>query len=144
MMAELEMTEWKATIPGPPIGKGRPRTAIRNGFVRTYTPKPTAQWEAVAAATLMSRWDGAPLDVPVSVGIVALFPRPQRMIWKQKPMLREPYCQKPDIDNMAKAVLDALEKGGIIRDDKAVWSLDCIALYCSGDESPSVGVRVGW
>jgi len=138
------MNEWRATIPGPPIGKGRPRATARAGFVRTYTPKKTAQWEAVAASTLMDTWLQAPLDCPISVGILALFPRPQRMIWKTKPMGREPYCQKPDIDNVAKAVLDAAQKAGIYRDDKSVWSIDCIALFCAGDESPRVELRVGW
>ena len=112
--------------------------------MRTYTPKKTAQWEAVAASTLMDTWLQAPLDCPISVGILALFPRPQRMIWKTKPMGREPYCQKPDIDNVAKAVLDAAQKAGIYRDDKSVWSIDCIALFCAGDESPRVEIRVGW
>ena len=138
------MNEWRAVIPGPPVGKGRPRATVRGGHVRTYTPKKTAHWEAVAASTLMESWDSVPLDGPASVGIVALFPRPQRMLWKTKPMPRCPYVQKPDVDNVAKAVLDALEKAGVLRDDKAVWSLDCVALYCSGDESPRVVVRVGW
>ena len=138
------MNEWRAIIPGPPIGKGRPRATVRGGHVRTYTPKRTQQWEAVAASTLMAEWGGAPLDGPVSVGILALFPRPQRMVWKRKPMPREPYIQAPDIDNVAKAILDALQKAGVLRDDKTVWSLDLIALYCSGDEAPRVELRVGW
>ena len=138
------MNEWRAIIPGPPIGKGRPRATVRGGHVRTYTPKRTQQWEAVAASTLMVEWAEAPLDGPVSVGILALFPRPQRMVWKRKPMPREPYIQAPDIDNVAKACLDALQKAGCVRDDKTVWSLDCIALYCSGDEAPRVELRVGW
>jgi len=112
--------------------------------VRAYTPKRTARWEAVAASTLMDQWLQAPLDCPVSVGILALFPRPQRMVWKTKPMGREPYCQKPDADNVIKAVLDAAEKAGVLRDDKQVWSVDCVALYCAGDEAPRVEVRVGW
>jgi len=138
------MNEWRATIMGPPIGKGRPRATVRGGHVRTYTPKRTQQWEAVAASTLMAEWGEAPLDGPVSVGILALFPRPQRMVWKRKPMPREPYIQAPDIDNVAKTCLDVLQKAGCLRDDKTVWSLDCIALYCSGDEAPRIELRVGW
>ena len=139
-----ELTQWSATIPGAPIGKGRPRAVSRGGFVRTYTPPKTARWEAVASSVLMAAWGAAPLECPVTVGILALFPRPQRMIWKRKPMPREPYSQKPDLDNCVKAILDAMEKAGIFRDDKQVWAVDCIKLYCSGDESPRVEVRVGW
>jgi len=59
-------------------------------------------------------------------------------------MPREPYAQKPDLDNVVKAVLDSVEKAGILKDDKQVWSIDCLALYCAGDENPRVEVRVGW
>ena len=138
------MNEWKATIMGPPIGKGRPRYSARGGHVRAYTPKKTAQWEAVAASTLAASWNRPPLSCPMSVGILALFPRPQRMVWKRKAMEREPYIQKPDVDNVAKAVLDSMEKAGVMRDDKSVWSLDLIALYCDGSEAPRIEVLVGW
>jgi len=138
------VNEWRAVIPGPPVGKGRPRATVRGGHVRTYTPKKTAHWEAVAASTLMAGWDGPPLDCPVSVGILALFPRPQRMLWKRKPMPREPYCQTPDLDNVCKALLDSLQRAGVVRDDKFVWSMDCLALYCDGEETPRIEVRVGW
>ncbi len=144
MTADQEERLWSATIPGPPVGKGRPRATVARGRVRTYTPKKTAQWEAVAASTMMRSWGSPPLDCPVSVSVLALFPRPQRMVWKTKPMEREPYTQKPDMDNVVKAALDAMEKAGIVRDDKVVWSIDCVSLYCSGDESPRVIVRVGW
>ena len=136
---------FEASIPGPPVGKGRPRASTRGGFVRLYTPPKTAQWEGLAAVVLRGLWGGQPpVEDPVSVGILALFPRPQRMLWKRKPMPREPYVQKPDLDNVVKAVLDSVEKAGILKDDKQVWSIDCLALYCAGDENPRVEVRVGW
>jgi len=138
------LNSWSAVIPGPPIGKGRPRATMRGGAVRTYTPKKTAHWEAFAASILMDHWRSSPLSCPTSASILALFPRPQRMIWKTKPMEREPYCQKPDLDNVVKAILDAAEKAGVLMDDKVVWSVDCVALYCSGDESPRVELRLGW
>ena len=144
MIVSHEQRLWSSTIPGAPIGKGRPRATVRGGFVRTYTPAKTKKWESDAAMVLRSSWREEPLEGPISVGILALFPRPQRMVWKTKPMPRVPYVQKPDLDNVAKAVLDALEKAGVIRDDKAVWSLDCEAMYCAGDEDPRVVVRVGW
>lgn len=144
MSPESDEGVWSATIPGEPIGKGRPRATVRGGFVRTYTPKRTADWERDAAVMLANKWSGAPLEGPASVSLLALFPRPQRMIWKRKPMPREPFTRSPDVDNVAKAVLDALEKAGVLSNDKLVWSLDCVALYCDGDESPRVIVRVGW
>ena len=144
MVADDDGSVWSATIPGEPIGKGRPRATVRGGFVKTYTPKKTADWERGAAAVLSGKWSGPPLDGPVSVGLLALFPRPKRMVWKRRAMPREPFIRSPDVDNVAKAVLDALEKAGVLSNDKLVWSLDCVALYCDGTEEPRVVVRVGW
>jgi len=45
---------------------------------------------------------------------------------------------------VVKACLDSLEKAGVLRDDKFVWSVDVLALYCDGEESPRIEVRVGW
>ena len=49
-----------------------------------------------------------PLDGPVSLYMTFAFPRPQNRIWKTKPMPKELHIKKPDLDNLAKAVMDAL------------------------------------
>lgn len=36
------------TVPGTPVGKGRPRFSRAAGLVRTYTPAKTAGWEVLA------------------------------------------------------------------------------------------------
>lgn len=133
------MTSWSVTIPGPPIGKGRPRATVRGGQVRTYTPKRTQQWEARASVVLRDAWaPRAPLDGPIEVQILALFPRPGRMVWKRKPMPRAPFVSSPDADNVVKAVLDAAEKAGVLRNDRTVYSVRMEKWYASGDEGPGV------
>ena len=133
------MTSWSVTIPGPPIGKGRPRSTIRGGHVRTYTPKRTQQWEGRASVVLRDAWaPRPPLDGPIRVEILALFPRPGRMLWKRKPMPRAPFLASPDVDNVVKAVLDAAEKAGVLRNDRTVYSVSMEKWYCSGDEGPGV------
>ena len=134
---------FEVRIPGPPIGKGRPRATVRGGHVRTYTPKRTAQWEARAAVVISDAWgNGAPLDGAVAVEIIALFPRPGRLVWKRKPMPREPHISSPDVDNIVKAVLDATEKAGVVRNDRIVFAVRVEKWYCSGEESPGVLLRV--
>ena len=137
--------EWACAIPGPPVGKGRPRASVRGGHVRLYTPSKTASWEGRACVVLRDAWGGLrALDGPVRLEVLALFPRPQRMVWKRKPMPREAYTGKPDASNVLKAAEDALEKAGVYRDDKQIWSASVVSLYCSGDETPLVWVRVRW
>jgi len=61
-----------------------------------------------------------PGDGPLTVGLVFYLPMPAS--WskrKRAAMLHSPHCQKPDLDNLAKAVLDGLQP--IIGDDCRVW-----------------------
>jgi Holliday junction resolvase RusA-like endonuclease len=140
-----EQSRFDFDIPGAPIGKGRPRASMRGGRPRLYTPSRTAEWEGRASVVLRDSWgQRAPLEGPVRLHVLALFPRPKRMIWKRKKMPREPYTGKPDASNVLKAVEDAIEKAGIYRDDKQIWSSSIVCLYCSGEESPLVRLRLRW
>ena len=56
-------------------------------------------------------------DLPDSVSLVFFIPIPASWSKKKKAaMLGKPHQQKPDCDNLAKAVLDALKK-----EDQTVW-----------------------
>ena len=54
---------------------------------------------------------------------------------------REPRCAKPDCDNLAKAVLDALN-GVLWQDDSQVVELSVSKWYAAGDESPRTTIDV--
>lgn len=141
-----------ATIPGAPVGKGRPRLTTRGGFARAYTPKPTLTWEAGAAMVLRSAWGKAPHDGPVRVTVDAVASRPKAMLPREMggsaPKSRPPpvgrcwRTTKPDVDNVAKATLDALVQAGVIRDDVQVVELVARSLYAALDEGPCVEVTV--
>ncbi|MBN9127550.1 MAG: RusA family crossover junction endodeoxyribonuclease, partial [Nitrosospira sp.] len=99
------------TIPGVPIGKGRPRFARRGNFVATYTPEKTASYEnlvkLVAAEAMQGR---AVIDGAVSVWI-GLYVTPPAS-WSQKKQRTALNggifpTSKPDLDNSAKLTLDA-------------------------------------
>lgn len=98
-------------VPGPPVGKGRPRLSARGGFARAYTPAKTRQAEAeIAAAASAVMGSRPPSESPVAVGIVAIHPVPQS--WtkarKQAALRGEVVPAKPDLDNMGKLVMDAM------------------------------------
>ncbi len=103
-------------IPLPPRGKDRPRVT-RSGHA--YTPAATRRWESALA--LMAQ-DKLPIDVidePVKVDVLAILPRPKRLLRKSDPdgIIWAPV--KPDSDNILKATLDAL---------KAFWRDDCLVV----------------
>ena len=124
------------TVPGVPQGKGRPRVT-RNG---TFTPKKTRDYEKKVRECYIA--DGGqmfPDDTPLSANIIAVFPIPTSLSKRKRALFNgRSHCKKPDADNVAKAILDALN-GVAYRDDSAVSLLAVSKLY--GDE-PRVIVHV--
>ena len=110
---------------GPPQGKGRPKASSRGGFVRMYTPAPTRLYEAeIARLGEIARGDWPVLETPVSLRVIAHHPIPGSWSKKRQQLALAGDCMpgKPDLDNVAKAVLDALN-GVIYLDDKQVVRL---------------------
>lgn len=110
-------------VPGEPQGKGRPR--FGNG--RTYTPAKTIAYEkliAGKAAEAMRYFPDGVTALPVRVRVDAYKGIPKS--WTRAKRLRAMDGQeipgKPDLDNVAKAVLDALN-GVVYADDVQVTRL---------------------
>lgn len=111
-----------------PCGKDRPRFSLRSGFPRVYTSVKTRRFETIfsdVAHGAMMRAGLMPTYDAVRIHIVVYFPVPQSYSKKKrgeciasliKPMM------KPDIDNVVKAVLDAMN-GVVYDDDKQVFEL---------------------
>lgn len=129
-------------IPGAPIGKGRPRATKMGAHVRLYTPKKTADWERSSALILRNAWRSAPLEGVCRVDVVAVFPRPKRLMRQKDPHHRVWHSSKPDIDNVCKSALDSMVMAGVIRDDTQVVCLSARSVYASKDEGPCVELRL--
>ena len=148
------MDEFCAVIHQAPLGKGRPRAVSVNGRARVYTPTATSNWEHFAALELRAAFvDGCAPEAanymagPLGCEIVAVFPRTAALLAKNKigykyPTWRLPHAVKPDADNIAKSVLDAVEKAGIILDDKQISLLTVGKHYAMIHEEPRVEVRI--
>lgn len=123
------------TVPLAPIGKGRPR--LSGG--RIHTPPKTSRWERdfafVAAAFLPKGITG-----PVRVDIWAVLPRPQSLCRRTDPDGPVWAPARPDVDNITKAVLDALQAHWT--DDAQVVCGEPVKTYAPKGESPRVVVRV--
>ena len=136
-------------VPGAPIGKGRPRAARRGTGVVMFTPEKTAGYEALvaAAASNAMRAEAGPLFTgPLEAVLEMRIPIPASWSKAHKAAAlagAELPTSKPDIDNVAKAILDACN-GVAFRDDAQVVML--VATKAFSDEP---GVRVvirecGW
>lgn len=129
-------------VPGVPVAQPRVKATAFGGHARVYTPKTADVYKAsVAIACQSVHGDQPPCDGPLEVFIEFVLPRPKAMIWKSRPMPSVRHDKKPDIDNLAKAVLDSL--GGIAwRDDSQICVLQLCKRIAGGDEQPHTRVRV--
>jgi Holliday junction resolvase RusA-like endonuclease len=120
-------------IDGPAVGKGRPRVSTIAGRPRMYTPAKTVAWERLvteAAASAMGSW--APSSHPWAVRIVIFAPIPASWSKRRQEAAKrgDEVPGKPDLDNVAKAVLDACN-GVLYDDDKQVVQLRVEKAYCT-------------
>lgn len=101
---------WTFVVPGEPVAKGRPRASVGPGgkFARMYTPQKSARFEQRVSACAREQLGLTRLEGPLLVEIDALFEWPLSQRRKNNPRGQEPMIQKPDADNIAKAVLDGL------------------------------------
>ena len=116
-------------ILGQPIAKARPRVT-RTGHA--YTPSKTVNYEALVKYTYQSLYPHRePILGLIEASITAVFPIPKSYSKKKtNELLAGPsnYDKKPDCDNLAKIVLDALN-GIAYKDDSQVTMLHICKEY---------------
>lgn len=110
------------SVPGEPVPQPRPRVSTRGGFARAYVPKqhPVHEYRGAIASAAADAGLTA-TDEPLNVVIDAVFARPKSHLRKSGVKPDAPRLPRPDVDNLAKAVLDALQD--VIGDDTCVARL---------------------
>ena len=110
------------TVPGDPVPQPRPRVSTRGGFARAYVPSthPVHDYRSSLAAAARDAGLGTTGE-PLNVVIDAVFVRPKSHMRKSGVKPDAPRLPRPDVDNIAKAVLDALQD--VMGDDTNVARL---------------------
>jgi Holliday junction resolvase RusA-like endonuclease len=119
------------TIQGPPKGKERPKVSTKSGKPRAYTPRKTAEYERLVRtsyALQVGERDPFPEDVPLSAVIRVGYRIPKSDTKKTKERKRsgeilptKKGSMNPDLDNVAKAILDALNGVAYVDDSQVVF-----------------------
>ena len=114
----------KFTVPGNPFGKQRPKFTRMGTYTKTYTPKKTKQHEKEVAERFseVARGRRFKEKEPLDIRIIAYYPIPQSTSKKRRKEMLEHRIRptvKPDLDNVAKLVYDALN-GVAWHDDNAI------------------------
>ena len=112
----------KIFVSGEPIAQPRVKVSTKGGFARAYTERDHpihAYKQAIRLAYINA--GGEVLEGPVEIRIVCWFDRPKGHSKKQR-QHQEPKTKKPDLDNVGKAILDALNEIAY-NDDGQVYRL---------------------
>lgn len=108
-------------IPGKPVGKERPRFDGRHA----YTPQKTREYEKLVKYCYNTSARGETLSGAVAADITVLRHIPDSCGKAKRASMANTPCEtKPDCDNVAKAVLDALN--GIAYQDDAKVTHVCV------------------
>ena len=125
---------------GKPMAKGRPRFG-RNGSV--YTPDKTVSYENLIKLSYAEQTGGTWFgDQALCATIIAYCSIPKATPKKNLPAMisgKVPPVTKPDLDNIAKTVLDALN-GIAYADDSRIVTLLVMRRYT--DQEPRVSVLI--
>ena len=124
----MKITAW---VEGTPKAQPRARAFARGGKARLYTPGTAEHWKGQIALAFKELRPETPIASPVRIFVGAVMPRPGRLCRKKDPVHALPHDKKPDPDNIAKAILDALTTIGVWEDDKLVSDLRCTMVYAA-------------
>ena len=113
-------------VAGKPYGKSRPRTTVVGGYARIYTePKALKYEEYVRDCCKIENGNFEPIPGYISMTIEAVFPIPKQTTKKDRQAMLDGSLKpdkKPDLDNIAKTICDALN-GFAYDDDKQIIEL---------------------
>lgn len=129
-------------MPVEPVAKGRPRFYRHGRAVVAVTPNKTRKYEAEILNRVARHMRAMSLETqsgPLKLEIVFYFKRPKSHTKKQR--LIAHHIIRPDLDNLCKGVLDALN-GELFKDDSQVCMLSAVKRYCQDTQQPGVLLRV--
>jgi Holliday junction resolvase RusA-like endonuclease len=113
---------------GLPVAQPRPRAVSFRGRARMYNPGTSNEWKACVIHEIKEHAGTFPAGTPVRCEFRFFLPRPKGHFGsgKNATTLRGSApthpTGKPDLDNLDKAVCDAITAAGVWRDDSQVTS----------------------
>lgn len=105
------------------------------GFIRSYLHRSCKEWERqikTVAGTISAGLLQGPVDAVVEFRLLRPKSRPKKFLKPDK---------KPDVENLAKAAIDGVNKI-LIGDDSQICDMRIRKIYCSGNEAPGVEIKL--
>lgn len=141
--------KYEFVVEGLPVGKQRPRATVFGGHARIYTPSKTTSYEALVRGEFKQQCGNIlPLDGAVKVEIQVYYQLEKKHYLKRginaegiRKLNGELFpTKKPDPDNIAKSIMDALNSVAY-KDDSQVVSLIVFKRYIDGASKVLVTIQ---
>jgi Holliday junction resolvase RusA-like endonuclease len=135
---------YRFNVPGECLGKMRPKASSFGGHAKVYTPSKQIEYENWVRMCFRQAYpEGSPIEdgIPVSVSLHIKIAVHSSLSKKRRAMALAGEItptRKPDLDNAAKSVMDALN-GVAFHDDKQVVNLTAAKSYA---EEAGVSVEI--
>lgn len=139
-------------VPGAPVEKQRHRARVvqphgKKPFVQFYPDKKSADYEEFAGQCMLFQLkkvelEGVGEDFTLPVRDMRILASLRFNVPRPKTVKRTHMTVKPDIDNLAKSILDALVQGGVIQDDNCITDLVTLKRYADEDHPEGVEVEL--
>ena len=130
------------TIKGQPMGKQRPKFSTFGGYIKTYTPKETVNYETLVKLSYQQQCKEYFGESQIYMFIKAYYQIPKSYSKKKANECLSGNLRpttKPDCDNIAKIIADSLN-GVSFADDKQIVDMRIEKYYAI---EPKVVVEIG-
>lgn len=122
----------RLTVPGNPQGKQRPKAMRKGQFTGIYTPEKTVNYETYIKELFVTKYPGfMPMVGPLIMQFTAFVSIPTSTSQKRKALMLDGLIipeKSPDIDNILKIIMDALESVAYKRDSQIAVAVN-VKLY---------------
>jgi Holliday junction resolvase RusA-like endonuclease len=120
------------TLPVIPTAQARPKVAVRGKFAQGYKTEKQKANERTLEAWLKDYQPPKPLEGPLCLDFVVGLPVPASTSRKAREAMLAGYdfpAKKPDLDNIAKQLKDAMTRMQFWGDDAQIVQLRCKKIY---------------
>jgi Holliday junction resolvase RusA-like endonuclease len=116
-------TAYSVFVNGIPRAQPRPRMTAAG---HVYNPHSADAWKEIVRTAFMS-FRKPPIANPIRLRVSFFLPRPKAL----KGEIALPHAKKPDVDNLLKAVMDAMTVAKVWTDDALVYVTEAGKWYAA-------------
>jgi Holliday junction resolvase RusA-like endonuclease len=130
---------------GIPKAQPRVKAFVRGGHAGVYTPDSAESWKQAVRQEAVANAPESLITGPIRLQFDFFMPRPKAHLDKHGvPKAKSPvwHCKKPDLDNLIKAVTDAItDTQRVWIDDSQIYQITAVKTYALQQSGCSVRIN---